>query len=166
MIKLLDLIEAKQAGPLYHFTSFDGLKGILESNTLKVGDDSNFETGGNPGSISLTRNKNLWYFPYRIELDGDKLSNNYKITPYQWSGGEHKSEWEESIDKDIKNIKSYITSIAVWVNREGSLEPKLEINQIKQLYPSLEFLHQDFKARNLTSDPNPSKILKNPYPND
>ena len=161
MIKLLDILkEAKQAGTLYHFTSFNGLKGILNSNTLKVGDDSNFETGGNKGNISLTRDKNLWYFPYRIELDGDKLSNNYKITPSQWDGGEHKSEQEEYINRDIKNINLYITGVSVWLNKEGSLEPKLEINQIKQLYPGLEFLYQDFKGKSKFSNPNPSKIIE------
>ena len=165
MIKLIDILkeitEGKQVGTLYHFTSFNGLKGILKSNILKVGDDSNFETGGNPGMVSLTRNKNLWYFPFRIELDGNKLSYNYKISPYQWSGGDHKSEMEEEIGRNITNVKSYITGISIWLNDEfilqGDISPK-EIKQSQKLYPNLKFLYQDKKEKNYIPDPNPTYI--------
>jgi hypothetical protein len=133
MIKLTDLLnEAKQVGPLYHFTEFNGLKGILSSNTLKVGDDSTFDSGGNVGNVSLTRDKNMWISDYRIELDGNKLSDNYKITPYAFDYD--RGEAEEYINRDIKNIKNYITGITVYSDKVNE-----KIKQIQDLYPNLKF---------------------------
>ena len=58
MIKLVDLLlEAKQVGPIYHFTSFDSLKNILQSNTIK-GSWGNQDVKGK--YVSVTRDKNLW----------------------------------------------------------------------------------------------------------
>lgn len=136
MIKLTDLLnEAKQVGPLYHFTDLYGLEGILNSNTLKVGDDSSFETGGNIGNVSLTRDKEMWIFQYRIELDGNKLSNNYKITPFAWD--QERGEAEEYINRDIKNIKNYITGISLCIDRVNEEEIKLA----KDLYAGLKLVH-------------------------
>ncbi len=132
MIKLIDILkEAKQVGPLYHFTNFNGLKGILSSNTLKVGDDSSFDSGGNVGNVSLTRNKNMWISNYRIELDGNKLSNNYKITPYAYDYD--RTETEEYINRDIKNIKNYITGISVCTDKVNE-----RVKLVKDLYPDLK----------------------------
>jgi len=91
MIKLKRLLkEAKQVGTLYHFTSFDSLKNILQSNTIKG-------SWGNEGVkgkyVSTTRDKNLWKtdpnlgaeeLQVALVLDGDKLSNKYKIRPYAY----------------------------------------------------------------------------------
>ena len=80
MIKLKRLLkEAKQVGTLYHFTSFDSLKNILQSNTIKG-------SWGNEGVkgkyVSTTRDKNLWKtdpnlgaeeLQVALVLDGDKL---------------------------------------------------------------------------------------------
>jgi hypothetical protein len=78
------LNEGKQVGPLYHYTSTDALKSILQSNKIKgsfMYEVNEKELYG----VSTTRNKNFQYDPQRtnvrITLDGDKLSNNYKITP-------------------------------------------------------------------------------------
>ena len=41
MIKLIDILnEAKQVGLLYHYTSVDGLKNILQSNQLKSSEEN------------------------------------------------------------------------------------------------------------------------------
>lgn len=91
MIKLKDILkEAKQVGTLYHFTDFNSLKSILQSNTIK-GSWGNQDVKGK--YISTTRDKNLWKtdpnlgveeLEAALVLDGDKLSNNYKIRPYAY----------------------------------------------------------------------------------
>lgn len=63
----------------YHYTNYDGLLNIIEDNEIK-----RINTSG----ISLTRDKNLHkhtdYLPtsVRLELNGDLLTNNYKIKSY------------------------------------------------------------------------------------
>jgi len=90
MIKLHSILrhsinERKQVGTVYHFADTNNLVPILEKNLLK----HSYELRGNRGYyISTTRDKN---FPIkyrtmgvdqinvRIELDGDKLSDRYKV---------------------------------------------------------------------------------------
>lgn len=73
------LQEARQVGDLYHSTDLNGLKGILDSNQII----SNPYTTGCSGGISTSRDKTLFYGgPVALILDGDKLSENYKVLPY------------------------------------------------------------------------------------
>ena len=119
------LEEGKQVGPLYHYTSADGLKSILQSNKIKgsfMYEVNEKELYG----VSTTRNKNFQYDPQRtnvrITLDGDKLSNNYKITPRDyWERQYNIPDNPQTVDEDeeviltpkgyIDNIKNYILSI-------------------------------------------------------
>lgn len=123
--------ESKQLGTLYHYTTLLGLVKILTTNTMKkaIGIDAS-----NPNAfqgVSLTRNKNLNFEngAVRINLDGDKISNIYKIEPFNaWSNHEkiasrnndqrrlntmiQKREQEERVHGDLKNARSYIKSIS------------------------------------------------------
>jgi hypothetical protein len=90
------LNENKQVGVIYHYTTFEnGLK-ILQSNELKA-DHAADSTNTNPiYAVSFTRDKrfhnnhNIGFDigssgqkpQVRFTIDGDKLSNKYKIAPY------------------------------------------------------------------------------------
>jgi hypothetical protein len=114
----LTLDEGKQVGPLYHYTSADGLKGILNSNRINASEE--YYLGNDLYYISFTRNKNFHNkgtkfgvkTEYRITLDGDKLSNKYKITPFAYKPGwNYEDNWEydwledepESVVRDFFN---------------------------------------------------------------
>jgi hypothetical protein len=141
MIKLIDLLrEAKQVGTLYHSTSGTNLISILKSNTLKAGYPVfRFGPGGIQKQISFTRNKNYRPGEYTLEIDGNKLSENYKLTPYDESGNfGRRLESEEVVTEDIINISKYI--ITIYANVEAvEQEPYKEFEQILKLYPSLSF---------------------------
>ena len=126
------LHESVQRGNLYHFTSYNGLIGILTRNILDV---------GILGYISFTRDKNFTRIHRHkiamagkldigayIQVDGDKLSNNYSIKPYDYYGNfdlsnrdnlpkQTRDKMEERVDKPIKNIKRYITKIVLLKNK-------------------------------------------------
>lgn len=134
MIKLKDILyESKQVGVIYHYTSLQGLFDIMEDNRLNVG------TYEKNNSISFTRDK---FFgnrlragvktDVRIVIDGSKLSNKYKIGPYQFTGSEKiklgmdddNIEWEQSVgdeqeerlflpkgSRGIENVSDYILKI-------------------------------------------------------
>ena len=71
------LMEAKQVGTLYHATDFNGLAAILGTNKMMA----NWSQG-----ISFTRNKYYFYgdFPYQLVFDGNKLSEHYKVYPFNF----------------------------------------------------------------------------------
>jgi len=76
-----NLQEAKQVGTLYHFTSYGGFDAILKDNlVLKT-----YQTDIQP-YVSFTRNKHFRSdtisTQVRIVIDGDKLSQRYKIAPH------------------------------------------------------------------------------------
>lgn len=114
--------SAKQVGTLYHFTNLNNLIRILKSDTLYSG-------VGN--YICFTRDKNFNYVPResisgtdcRITIDGDNLSNKYKIKPHHdqnWFNdnelefGSKDMESEERINGNIHSIKSYIFEITLF----------------------------------------------------
>lgn len=84
-------------------------------------------------SISFTRDRSFHKYSFifkeenrgvRFVIDGNKLSSNYKITPYNYfsgwedrsgktakGGGRGEHQAEEIVRQDIKNIKNYIIRI-------------------------------------------------------
>jgi hypothetical protein len=152
MIKLIDILnqinEGKQVGNLYHFTDIFNLIKILETNTLK---SSNKWKPEDKPFVSFTRNKDAWGLvaqvgkTVRITIDGDKLSNNYKISPFniqktkRWDNTPL-DEMEERVFGDIKNIKNYITDITIQIV-DLKEYPKLE-DKLKLLYPDYKVLNK------------------------
>jgi len=108
MIRLIDLLkEAKQVGVLYHVMDVDKFSSLLRYDILKK-------------PTSFTRNKDYDHvvgrekdYTYQIVVDGNKLSNNYKIKPVNQGGGWVRDEYEELVNVDIKNVGKYITDIVV-----------------------------------------------------
>ena len=112
MIKLLDLIEAKQVGILYHFTNYNSLEKIIKDNFILSIQKSFSNLEANP-YISFTRNKNIQSASVpdqiRIMIDGNKLSERYKIEPYAdydqgYGRGFNKYEDEDRIDESEERI--------------------------------------------------------------
>ena len=92
------LCEERQRGILYHYTTHENARSILNDNKLVPGGfDKN-------SPISFTRNKNLHKTSGRnhirngvrtnmsFEIDGDKLSNNRKIKPLNTLGRWHNTD--------------------------------------------------------------------------
>ena len=82
-------------GVIYHFTN--NIQSILYDNSLIIGDW---------GYISFTRNPNLNYGKYRIELDYDLLKLNYKLSDYTYDGGWDKELSGDELEKAIHDIKN------------------------------------------------------------
>jgi hypothetical protein len=125
VIKLINILkeitEGKQVGILYHYTENWLLKQIIKTNTLLA-------------PVSFTRRQSDWVRDFTggesiIVVDGDKLSNNYKIRPYQdinpflsdiddespsFEGGKNE-EYEERVDKNITNLNKYIIKIILLI---------------------------------------------------
>jgi hypothetical protein len=124
------LSEGKQVGILYHYTTLESLKDIIESNQLLANDpdlsgmdnyDSELDPNADKGDmVSFTRANPksaqfsiAEYAEAALVINGDKLSNNYKIEPVQQYGLDHRyqDEMEERVYKDINNLDKYIIKI-------------------------------------------------------
>ena len=91
------LSENKQVGTIYHYTTYKNAISIIDQDQLKS-DHAVDSTNSNPKyNISFTRNKNFASVKrtlvpgtprVRFIVDGDKLSNKYKIEPYAQKGFE------------------------------------------------------------------------------
>jgi len=135
------LTEGKQVGPLYHFTTLpytismihnDIIKGRVRSKSCELPD--------NKCAISFTRDKNfnkkggriIQGQEVRLTLNGDKLSDNYKIVPYSYLGGSTDisnvafrktmgDEMEEMVivpkGGGVKKLSKYVTEIRIY-NKE------------------------------------------------
>ena len=129
------IVEGKQVGTIYHYSSPESIHSILKDDRIKASDY-------NEGHISFTRDK-LFHKEYRsgikpkvsLELDGDKLSDRYKFKPYHDRDLDHersitdraKDENEERVRPNkhwgeeehnwpvghIKNVKSYVKKIRI-----------------------------------------------------
>lgn len=125
-MKFKQLFEASQRGKLYHFTSYIKCYNICLDDIMLTGeidwaDKMSKEKYNkvNPNRISFTRNKNFDLHPrsnidvdVRIEIDGNKLSENKKIIPFSYYGTYSlDSKSGESLRKVIysneKNILMY-----------------------------------------------------------
>jgi hypothetical protein len=158
MIKLIDLLnERKQVGILYHFTDLISLIKILETNTLK---GSNKWDENQKPFTSFTRNKNGWGLvggpgkTVRISVDGDKLSDKYKISPYDMQNLKRwddtpLDEMEERVFGDITNIINYVTEIVIQ-NKGLEEYPRLK-DKLETIYPNYKTLNKISRRGKLVS---------------
>jgi len=143
MIKLINILkeitEGKQVGTLYHYTNNFNLYSIIKGDNLETEDD---------GKISFTRSKDKNQFEISREsncvivVDGDKLSNNYKVTPFhdidfESTVKKEKSyryktdEMEEKVKGPIKNLSKYIIKVIIYSNNDKSKSPLVLKNILK-----------------------------------
>jgi hypothetical protein len=194
ILEEFNLEEAKQLGTIYHFTSFKGINGILRSNKfwgskINLNDvtDKDFRSFFGKTKeefqkksinelyyFSTTRNK-LFYLTnpkgiggsmVRIVLDGDKLSNKYKFTPFYYYSDEtidepapkhDQDESEERIllgtQSEIPSARSYIKEIHILLDKVYDNQEYLKLiaqlikkypKEIKCFYKEKPILLQDY----------------------
>lgn len=124
------LFEGKNIQNLYHILDVEKLYYVLNNNEIKSYKFSKISTTRNKLMIDYTGCPPVSIF--KLELDGQKLSDNYKIKSFQdkgfmGSGSEripfYHQEWEEQIQTQvIKNVKKYIVKIILMKQKIESLK--------------------------------------------
>lgn len=139
------LTEAKQVGILYHDTWKMYIDKIASSNTLidpwKIGSKTAFGDIKKRGEISVTRNKNLVWAEIKLILDGNKISNKYKVKPVAVRGNGRDDPYEELaeefiITQNLKDLRSYIKGIAIY----GDIEMR-DLDEVVTVYSSIMSLN-------------------------
>jgi hypothetical protein len=154
MIKLIEILkginEAKQVGNLYHFTSLENIKDIIRSTYLIPNDERQISTSvranmaiGDIGKLNA-KGKNI----ARITLDGDKISNKYKIRPFDYEG---EDLGEEQIVTDGKNFPflPYLKRIDLFI-----IKPKdKKIETTKKLLDSVNIPYKEYQGLPIDNTP-------------
>jgi len=115
------IVERKQRGTLYHITSISSMENILKTDEFRKHASRKF--------LSLTRDRNYsgWdrnKHQVRLFIDGDKLSDNYKIRPYKDNAVGSNKEREEGIDASVvKNFRKYIQKIDILYHPDEHWNP-------------------------------------------
>jgi hypothetical protein len=129
MVKLIDILneitEAKQVGNVYHFTTLENWEIIKKQGIKFIKDNlSPFNPKYNNilYSISVTRDKSgdtpsaYGKAEVKITLDGDKISNKYKITPvnasniFQPKSSDYSKEEGWAEERIISNTPGYLST--------------------------------------------------------
>lgn len=144
------VLESKQVGDLYHFTPLKNLKDILLTRYLYPNDENQIST-------SIRANMSTRDFEdmetnsiARIMLDGNKISNKYKIRPFAYGANEDDPEdlGEEQIVVNGKKFPfiPYLKRIDIFLNKKEKVNDKI-IELLKQanipykIYPGIPISH-------------------------
>ena len=153
----ISLSEGKQVGILYHFTRLSNLANML---------DDGFDMKSNHKYVSFTRDYNLIDYHkksnqisknfefqdswgndtvVRLAIDGDRLSNRYKIQPFMDTTNDvtPQSTEQEEIIKGNADIEKYITQIDV-------VYGSLDVDKLEQELAKTK-LYNNFKVNYVKS---------------
>jgi hypothetical protein len=135
------LSEAKQVGIIYHYTLFDYMQNIVHENLLRSENINNKDK-----IISFTRDKNfnkkhrkVMGTECRLVIDGNKLSEKYRINPvadagFSRYGGSTESEERIVNDIGVKDIDKYIIYYDLFLNKiKDKYDKKILDNLIGEL---------------------------------
>lgn len=145
------LAEAKQRGSLYHFTPITNLAKILKSQYLIPNHEDQISTSVRPnmdtmfgGEDTESRNNDMSEVPIiRLDLDGDKISNKYKVRPYSW---DEEDLGEEQIVVNGKNFyfMPYLKRIDIFKNKSISKSGLTKIKKATELLQNLNIPYKIF----------------------
>lgn len=147
--------EARQVGTLYHVCNLSSLNHILRTNTIESSGKWNNDLYNGSEWVSFTRSQ--YFIPtdglfhltsqnilFQIVVDGNRLSENYKIGPYNdwhFQGDDSPAyrEMEESVKGPIKNASKYIKEIRFDFYNECTSDKTLTL--VSDLDPDLIYFN-------------------------
>ena len=155
--------EAKQVGILYHVCTIDALADYIVPNDKLSGSGKykNRILDNRTDVVSFTRNKNyvvstrttrISPLLFRIVIDGDRISENHKVIPYndlafnsitgkRTSFNPKELEQEEVVIGDIHPLSKFIQSVSYCVNDNlfdtTNMELRKIINDLNNIIPYL-----------------------------
>ena len=147
--------EVKQVGTLYHVCTLNALVNyIIPENQLSASGKYKNALLNTYDAISFTRDS-LFVVPtwtvddadilFQFVVDGERLSEHYKVTPYQaldWTKNiSTRSEKEEVVIGPIKNFKSYIKEVHFDIkspSRTTLLKQKDSLEKVKEYLGSIK----------------------------
>lgn len=154
--------ESKKVGIIYHFTGIYNLYQMFLKNNFRISSQQNY--------ISFTRNPSMFSpellqskLQARIMIDGDKLSNKYKISPYK-DFRNVKREHGEAEERVVKIDDLFMANPVTDVDIQNSI---LEIQILEEpIFRNRDDKYYNTSAKHFVYEPNiyipdddPEKII-------
>jgi len=126
------LLESKQVGILYHIMDYSSL--LFNLTNDQIG-------GGSNHKLSFSRSKYYSEIPNhlpknkvlsRFVLNGDKLSNRYKIKSVK-DLDIKTDEYEEQIIGIVKHLHTYLIKLQIYKEVLNAIDSYEELNKIKDV---------------------------------
>ena len=184
--------ESKQVGTLYHVCNADAVANyIAPTDTLSAsGNYKNWLKGGRSDYVSFTREKGFvvnteathQLFLFKFVVDGDLLSENYTVTPYNdfaWSNSgiklgvnniPTKMEFEEVVNGPIKSFSRYIEKILFTCNIKRFFDYndlnilKTEIDTLQSCKSYVNKNHIEYSSEFCKMVDENNRLILNKYP--
>lgn len=157
-------LEEGRDSPLFHGTSLNGAKKILEDDLVKFNfqDSRLTEFGDNTHGLSLTRDfKRASMLSVVLEFDQAKIAQRYRIQPHQnqnWSDDESE---EKVIPHKITQTGHKIRKISrLLTYRAPQYEYQPKGMSVKGLLTGIYVNHVFFEGGSYFFEPNAKKIAK------
>jgi len=157
MIRLKNLLEAKQVGDIYHFTPLSNVSKIIKSQYMIPNDEQQVSATRwadmSVAGFQDMKNKSV----ARFMFDGNKLSNNFQIRPFSYnpngSGGdddEYEKLGEEQIVVNGRNFyfMPYLKRIDIFVQKGNP-----DLSKVTQLLNQLNILYAVYQGNPRNSIP-------------
>lgn len=172
--------EAKRVGDIYHVAELSVAGKIADSDQLGLKGHSFFTREKNFNIVSH-HNTGMVLISVRFMVDGDKLSENYKVDPANnhWEDGD--IQWEVVVDRSIKNFHKFVKAVDIMADTnafrtagkrgtwgKAKSDFNLAINdkymnadRAETLYDSLSSLQAWCKQNNIPLDVDDERITVN-----
>jgi hypothetical protein len=167
------LHEAKQVGDLYHFTPLSNITNILKSQYLLPNDEDQISTSIRP-NMDIKGFQDMKSTPVvRLMLDGNKISNKYKIQPFAYGSeyseiGSGEDLGEEAIVTNGRNFyfMPYLKRIDIFLNKKSQINFKItkildKMNIPYKIYEGTPISHIPYTQ---PKEGDPSNIKYKPVP--
>ena len=114
--------EAKQVGDIYHVAELSIAGKIADSDQLGLKRHSFFTREKNFNIVAHHFTNNV-FISVRFTVDGDKLSENYKVDPVNnhWDDGD--TQWEVITNRSIKNFHKFVKAVDIMADTNAFREP-------------------------------------------
>lgn len=114
--------EAKQVGDIYHVAELSRAGKIADSDQLGLKGHSFFTREKNFNIVAHHFTDNV-FISVRFTVDGDKLSENYKVDPVNnhWDDGD--IQWEVITNRSIKNFHKFVKAVDIMADTNAFREP-------------------------------------------
>lgn len=113
--------EAKQVGDIYHVAELSIAGKIAESDQLGLQGHSFFTREKNFNIVA--HHFNNVFISVRYTVDGDKLSENYKVDPVNNHRGDGDIQWEVITNRAVKDFHKFVKAVDIMADTNAFREP-------------------------------------------
>lgn len=134
-----DINDEEPPKILYHFTTFENLMKILDTNKI-LGQGNNQVSFTSDDSYPNNGFQPLERTTIMLAFDGEKMSKHYTIERYVYDlddsaeYDDYVNEHEWIIEHNFNNVSEYL----LYISNVRNMVPEKEMDQLKEKYPNIK----------------------------